>query len=152
MAPDPEIRSALSDDADAVAALTRKAYGAWVALIGREPLPMKVDYRQAFLVHDFALIEHEGNLVGLIETTPEGDTLLIVNVAVEPTRQGRGLGRRLMGYAEDLARSQGLKRIRLYTNKLFDRNIKLYASLGYRLDREEALNGGVAVHMSKPLS
>ena len=57
-----------------------------------------------------------------------------------------------MGYAEDLARSQGLKRIRLYTNKLFDRNIKLYASLGYRLDREEALNGGVAVHMSKPLS
>ncbi len=152
MAPDPEIRSALSDDADAVAALTRKAYGAWVALIGREPLPMKVDYRQAFLVHDFALIEHEGNLVGLIETTPEGDTLLIVNVAVEPTRQGRGLGRRLMGYAEDLARSQGLKRIRLYTNKLFDRNIKLYASLGYRLDCEEALNGGVAVHMSKPLS
>ena len=112
---------------------------------------MKVDYRNAILVHDFALIKHEGNLVGLIETTPEADTLLIVSVAVEPTRQGQGLGRRLMSYAEDLARSRGLNRTRLYTNKLFDKNIKLYASLGYQVDREEALNGGVAVHMSKPL-
>lgn len=43
-------------------------------------------------------------------------------------------------------------RARLYTNKLFVRNIKLYASLGYELDREEALNGGNAVHMSKPLA
>ncbi len=151
MAPDPEIRPALPTDADAVAALTLKAYVAWVALTGREPLPMKVDYRNAILVHDFALIKHEGNLAGLIETTPEADTLLIVSVAVEPTRQGQGLGRRLMSYAEDLARSRGLKRTRLYTNKLFDKNIKLYASLGYQVDREEALNGGVAVHMSKPL-
>jgi N-acetylglutamate synthase-like GNAT family acetyltransferase len=151
MVPDPEIRSALPTDADAVASLTLKAYSAWVALIGREPLPMQIDYRNAIEVHDFALIEHEGDLVGLIETTPEADALLIVNVAVEPTCQGRGLGRRLMSHAEDVARSRGLKRTRLYTNQLFDRNIKLYASLGYQLDREEALNGGVAVHMSKPL-
>ena len=100
-------------------------------------------YREAIQVHDFALIEHGGDLVGLIETTPETDALLIVNVAVEPTSQGRGVGRRLMAYAEELARSRGLMRTRLYTNKLFARNVKLYASLGYQLDLEEALNGDV---------
>lgn len=113
---------------------------------------MQVDYRQAIRVHDFALIEHGGDLIGLIETRPETDALLIVNVAVDPASQGQGVGRRLMAYAEGLARSRGLVRTRLYTNKLFARNLKLYASLGYQLDREEELNGGIAVHMTKQLA
>jgi predicted N-acetyltransferase YhbS len=36
------------------------------------------------------------------------------------------------------------------TNKLFVQNIRLYEALGYRVEREEELNGGVAVHMMKP--
>lgn len=146
------IRTALLSDADAIGALTRSAYSPWIALTGREPLPMKVDYGQRISVHDFALVQHGSQLLGLIETVPEADCLLIVNVAVEPASQGRGVGRRLMAYAEEVALSRGLMRTRLYTNKLFARNIKLYASLGYEIDREEALNGGLAVHMSKRLA
>jgi hypothetical protein len=52
--------------------------------------------------------------------------------------------------AEDLAVSLGLAGTRLYTNKLFVANIRHYAALGYRVEREEELNGGVAVHMMKP--
>ena len=47
---------------------------------------------------------------------------------------------------------QGLARTRLYTNQRFAENIALYAALGYRIDHEEPLNGGVAVHMSKTRS
>jgi hypothetical protein len=36
------------------------------------------------------------------------------------------------------------------TNGLFAETLRLYASLGYQVEREEALNGGVAVHMAKP--
>ena len=70
-----EIRPALPADADAISALTRKAYSPWIALTGREPLPMQVDYREAIQVHDFALVEHGGELLGLIETVPEADAL-----------------------------------------------------------------------------
>ena len=42
--------------------------------------------------------------------------------------------------------------IRLYTNKLFAENVALYRRLGYRIDREEVLADGIAVHMSKPVS
>jgi hypothetical protein len=38
---------------------------------------------------------------------------------------------------------------RLYTNKLFLSNIRLYEALGYRVEREVELNAGVAVHMLK---
>jgi ribosomal protein S18 acetylase RimI-like enzyme len=146
---DPEIRPAGPGDAPAIAAVTRAAYAKWAALTGREPLPMGVDYAAALAAHDFALVEEAGALVALIETRAEADALLIVNLAVRPDCQGRALGRRLMAHAEALARAAGLARTRLYTNRRFTENLRFYTALGYAADREEAMNGGVAVHMSK---
>ena len=113
------LRIAEASDADAIRALTREAYAKWVPVTGREP------------------------------TVPDGDALLIVNVAVATTMQGRGFGTRLLRHAEELAASSGLRRTRLYTNKLFAENLRLYRALGYRFDREEPLNSGVSIHMSK---
>jgi hypothetical protein len=56
----------------------------------------------------------------------------------------------LLSHAEQVAGLLGCAEIRLYTNKLFAENVRLYQKLGYRIDREEVLTGGVAVHMSKP--
>ncbi|HEV2531494.1 GNAT family N-acetyltransferase [Phenylobacterium sp.] len=145
------IRQAGLGDAAAIAALTRAAYAKWVPLIGREPLPMTVDYAEAVRRHRFDLLEAEGSLAALIETTPQDAALLIVNVAVRPDAQGRGFGVRLLKLAEALAVEAGLPAMRLYTNALFAENLRLYASLGYGVEREEALNGGTAVHMVKPL-
>jgi len=145
------LRQAVAADAMAIRSLTRQAYGKWVAVIGREPKPMTVDYDAALHSHRIDLLYVDGILAGLIETIPAADHLLIENVAVAPAFQGRGLGRRLMAHAERLAASQGHRELRLYTNKLFAENVRLYRRLGYRIDREEALAIGIAVHMSKPL-
>ena len=143
------LRRARAEDADAIRTLTREAYAKWVGMTGREPLPMRVDYNEAVKKHRFDLLYSGSALVALIETVPDGDHLLIENVAVSPAAQGRGFGKRLMKHAEEIAASSGLKGTRLYTNKLFTENLRLYEALGYRVDREEALNGGIAVHMSK---
>lgn len=142
-------RLASPADAEAITVLTRRAYAKWVAVIGREPLPMTVDYADAIGKHRFDLLQADDDLAALIETTPDGDHLLIVNVAVAPAFQGRGLGVRLLTWAEEMARASGLKGTRLYTNALFTENLRLYAALGYRVDRDEVLNGGVVVHLSK---
>jgi hypothetical protein len=42
--------------------------------------------------------------------------------------------------------------VRLYTNQRFTSNIDLYRRLGYRIDREEQLAIGVAVHMRKAIT
>ena len=143
------LREARADDAGAIAALTREAYAKWVPLIGRDPLPMTVDYAQALATHRFDLLHVGEELAALIETAADRDQLLVINLAVRPAFQGRGFGVRLMALAEQIAADAGLASVRLYTNQRFAENIALYASLGYRIDREEALNGGVAVHMSK---
>jgi ribosomal protein S18 acetylase RimI-like enzyme len=145
------LRRAVASDAPAIRALTREAYAKWVPLIGREPKPMTADYAEAVRRHRIDLLHLDGLLAALIETIAEADHLLVENVAVSPAFQGQGLGRRLMAHAERIAVASGFGEIRLYTNKLFTENIELYRKLGYRIDREEALAIGVAVHMSKPV-
>jgi ribosomal protein S18 acetylase RimI-like enzyme len=144
-----ELRQGVPEDAPAIRALTREAYAKWVKLIGREPWPMTADYEQALRKHRFDLLYADGKLVAFIETIREADHLLIENVAVSPSFQGRGFGRKLVAHAEQLAAASGFGQIRLYTNKRFEENVRLYRSLGFCLDREEAFEGGVMVHMSK---
>lgn len=146
------LRRAVTADAPAIRALTRLAYAKWVPVAGREPLPMRADYEAALRDHRIDLLYKEGELAALIETVAETDHLLIENVAVSPAFQGQGLGRTLVAHAERLAVAAGYGEVRLYTNKLFAANVTLYQRLGYRIDREEALNGGTAVHMSRRLA
>jgi GNAT superfamily N-acetyltransferase len=146
-----ELRRATPADAAAIRALTRAAYAKWVALIGREPKPMGADYEAAVRDHRFDLLYVDDVLAALIETIEEDDQLLIENVAVAPGFQGRGLGRRLMARAEQVAADLGRGRIRLYTNQRFEENVRLYMRLGYGIDREDPIGDGVVVHMSKDL-
>ncbi|WP_395709063.1 GNAT family N-acetyltransferase [Reyranella sp.] len=146
------LRRAVTADAPAIRALTRLAYAKWVPVAGREPLPMRADYEAALRDHRIDLLYKEGELAALIETVAETDHLLIENVAVSPAFQGQGLGRTLVAHAERLAVAAGYGEVRLYTNKLFAANVTLYQRLGYRIDREEVLNSGTAVHMSRRLA
>ena len=147
-----ELRRATPPDAAAIRQLTRAAYAKWVEPDGREPKPMTADYDRAVHTHRFDLAYLDGVLVGLIETVDEGDRLLVENVAVAPAHQGRGLGTRLLALADEIALSEGKQRIRLYTNKRWAENIRLYLRLGYLIDGEElSAAGRVRVDMSKPL-
>lgn len=146
------LHPATTADVAAIRSLTRTAYAKWVPLIGREPLPMTADYEVAVRRHRIDLLRLDGELVALIEMIPQAAHVLIENVAVSPAHQGRGLGRRLLAHAERVARSLGHAEIRLYTNKLFVANLRLYEQLDYVVDREETWSGGVIVHMRKSIA
>lgn len=144
-----DLRQAGPHDAAAITDLVRAAYAPWVPLIGREPKPMTVDYAKALEANRFDLLEAGGRLMALIETARVEDHLLVINIAVGPEAQGRGVGQDLLAHAEDLARRAGLGELRLYTNQRFARNIEIYRQAGYRIDREETSPLGVTVHMRK---
>jgi GNAT superfamily N-acetyltransferase len=144
-----EIRPAVLEDAAGIRALTRAAYAKWVALIGREPLPMQADYERAVAEHMIDLLIADGALAGLVETILRPDHLWIENVAVAPEQQGRGYGRLLLDHVERRALQHGRTQIRLLTNQAFAANLELYAKRGYSIDRAESFRGGTMVHMSK---
>ena len=144
-----EILPAVLADAARIRALTRAAYAKWVALIGREPLPMQADYERAIVEHTIDLLIVDGALAGLIETILRPDHLWIENVAVAPEQQGRGFGRLLLAHAERRAIHSGRPEVRLLTNQAFGANLELYARRGYSVNRTEPFRGGTTVHMSK---
>jgi len=150
--PSIQVRRATSEDAAAIRDLTRASYAKWVPVIGREPLPMTVDYDRAVREHMIDLLLVDGAVAALIETVDAGDHLLIENVAVATDLQGRGYGRQMLVHAESLAASRGLPQIKLYTNKQFAENVGLYLHLGYVIDREEPFRGGFTVYMSKRIA
>lgn len=118
-------------------------------MTGREPLPIKADYSAVIRDHRVDLLFMGPDLAALIVTIRRDDDLLIENVAVAPPFQKRGFGKKLIKHAEQLALQAGVDSVRLSTNARFEENLNLYASLGYEVEREEALNGGVAIHMFK---
>ena len=102
--------------------------------------------------HRFDLLFVDSDLAALIETVLRDGDLLIENVAVAPAFQKRGFGRTLIAHAEQVAAQAGRAHVRLYTNSRFEENLRLYAFLGYAVERQEALNGGIAVHMVKQIA
>jgi N-acetylglutamate synthase-like GNAT family acetyltransferase len=60
------------------------------------PRAFAYDGRHAAAIkeHRFDLLYADGCLAAVIETVPKGDFLLIENVAVAPSLQGRGFGKR----------------------------------------------------------
>ncbi len=144
-----QIRPAAARDAEKVRALTSAAYAPWVALIGREPLPMQADYDRAVREHEVDLLYVDDALAGLIETIVKRDHLWIENVAVTPGSQGRGYGRLLLAHAERRAAASRNAEIRLLTNQAFAANLAFHAKVGFVIERTEPFRGGTAVHMRK---
>lgn len=143
------LRLATKEDVPAILALTREAYAKWVPLIGREPLPMIVDYTVAVRTHRFDLMEREGRLIALIETILRPDHLWVENIAVSPKHHGQGIGQRLLAHAEHVGRALGHTEIKLLTNQAFTGNVDFYRRRGFAIEREEPFMGGVVVYLRK---
>lgn len=146
------LRRATAADAPAIKALVLDAYAKYVPRIGRPPAPMIADYAAGVARHQMWIAEDGNGLAAVLELVPEDTALLIENIAVAPGRQGRGIGRHLLAFAETEARRQSYAWIRLYTNEKMVENIALYQSVGYRETGRQLMRGRYAVHMRKRLA
>jgi ribosomal protein S18 acetylase RimI-like enzyme len=148
----PAIRPATPDDVESIRELVVRAYSRWVPRIGLRPAPMDADY--AALVDEGDVFVLAGpDVVGVLVLRPtEGDALMVENVAVDPERQGEGLGPSLLEFAEAQARGRQLAELRLYTHELMTENIALYERLGWTEYDRLASQGFARVFLRKPVT
>jgi len=85
-------------------------------------------------------------------SVPYPDHLLLENIAVRPGAQRAGLGRRLLGLAEQEAARLGLAEIRLYTHVTMTENIAFYQRHGYVITHEAHEDEFHRVFMAKQLA
>jgi ribosomal protein S18 acetylase RimI-like enzyme len=143
----PSIRQATADDAARLGEIARAAYAKYVPRMGREPRPMLADFA-AFIAAGFAVvIESAGKTSGYLIGWPEAGAYFIDNVAVDPARQGEGLGRKLLEYSAAQAQRLNLPAVRLYTNVTMTENLAIYRHFGFVESHRAMENGFHRVHM-----
>jgi ribosomal protein S18 acetylase RimI-like enzyme len=148
---EPRIRAATAADVPAITEVVDHAYRHYIARIGKPPVPMLDDYAARVSEGVVWVLEDGAAIAGIIVLLPTTNYLLLDNIAVAPTRQGLGLGRRLLAFAEAEAMQRGYHEIRLYTHQTMVENQRLYASIGYEETGRGTEAGYDRVFMRKQL-
>lgn len=72
-------------------------------------------------------------IVGVVRTKPREKDLYIHQIAVDPTRQGTGVGSWLLQRIDEVARARGLGGLSLETAEMAVANIRLYQRHGFEI-------------------
>jgi ribosomal protein S18 acetylase RimI-like enzyme len=125
------IRLATREDMAQIARLVNTAYAKYLDRMEKVPAPMLADYAALIASDGVYVLVSGAEVTGLLVLKAQDLALFIEDVAVDPAVQGRGLGRRLMAFAEQYAREHGLRELRLYTNEVMVENLGFYQRLGF---------------------
>lgn len=78
------------------------------------------------------IAEDSGRVVGCAALVPRDDgPVELAKMAVDPSAQGKGIGRAIVGRAIDEARQMGAKRLWLESNTVLETAIRLYRRCGF---------------------
>ena len=102
---------------------------------------MVADFGAEIAAQRVVVIEMAGKVSGYMIAWPEADAYFIDNIAVDPERQGEGLGRRLIEQAAAEAGRLGLSAVRLHTNVMMTENLSMYAHIGF-VETHRAIENG----------
>ena len=148
---EPTLRVATAIAVPIIASIVQQAYRHYITRMGKPPAPMLDDYTVRVREGVVWVIEQATAIFGIIVLLPASDYLLLDNIAVAPERQGMGIGKRLLDFAETEALRRGYREIRLYTHQTMIENQRLYAALGYEETGRATQAGYDRVFMCKQL-
>lgn len=147
----PVVRPAVAGDVAAISACAEAAYARYVPRMVRKPAPMVADFAAHVAAGEVHVIEAGGRLAGYMVMMVRPGEVFIDNIAIDPARQGLGLGGRLMALAEATARDRGCGRLRLYTNVAMTENVEFYGYLGFAETERRREDGFDRIYMEKRL-
>lgn len=83
--------------------------------------------------------DDKGSFVGIISVIYmlNENAMELLAILIDPIFQRRGYGKKMMLFAEELAKKSGLKRMKLVTNIKNIPAIKFYKNIGYKIVKEE---------------
>ena len=145
------IRLAAADDLPIIHQIIHDAYAHYVPRIGRKPAPMLTDYSEKITGGNLYVVELNGTVAGTLALYPKPEAMGLGDVAVAPHAQGSGLGRLLLDFAENKARSEGFDRMELFTNVAMTENVVIYEKRGYQETHRVVEHGLHRVYMTKAL-
>ena len=154
---DLKTRLATEADAEAISTLVNAAFKVERFFIDRDRIdPGKV--REMLGTGKYLLVEDNGTLIGCVYVELRGQRAYFGLLGVDPSRQGQGLGRKMVEEAESYARAAGCEFIDLRIVNLRTELPPFYRRLGYMETGTEPFAADAKpsrpchfIKMSKPL-
>ena len=136
--------------------VVRAAFTPYVRALGRElsdagfaRLPAELERGDVYVALDAERI------VGALRTERQEGGLCIDQIAVDPSRQGGGVGSWLLRQIEEVARSSGASGLSLNTAEMMEHLVRLYRRHGFEIIHrgppDHRLDAHTRVYMAKPL-
>jgi len=141
------LRPGEARDYDGLVGLQRRAYARNRELLGLEPLPLLVDYHVVLAEKEVWVLDGPNRLDAALILELRPDDLMIESIATDPSCQGRGIGRALLGAVVERARELGYKTVRLYTGATLAHLIDWYGRHGFEIERTQVLSDRSITHM-----
>ena len=125
-----EIRPARAGDAPAIAALVNRAFQVEAFFVEKERTNA-AEVAAMFARGSFLLAEQDGVLVGCVFVEPKGEPGYFGLLSVDPERQGRGIGGRLVDAAEEHCKRAGCRAVDIHVVNLRTELPPYYRGRGY---------------------
>jgi ribosomal protein S18 acetylase RimI-like enzyme len=116
----------------------------------KPPAPLVRDYAEAIEKRQVWIVGSPVQGLVVLINQPEA-ALQIESIAVHPTAQGSGLGRRLVEFAEAQATARGFRVLALSTNEAMTENLSLYGHLGFAEVDRRTEDGYRRIYLEKSL-
>jgi GNAT superfamily N-acetyltransferase len=137
--------------------ILRAAFTPYVRKLGRELgndayawLPAALDRGDVYVAKEAT------EVVGVVATTRRTNEVILDQIAVNPLRQGTGIGSWLLAQIEEVARSERVQVLSLDTAEMMEDLVRLYARHGFQIIRRGPPAHGkdphLRVYMSKILA
>ena len=134
-------RTAMPSEGEEVGRVIRAAFTPYFRTLGREfPADGSAQYaeeRERFAAElgcgDVYVALDDERIVGAVRTKPQEKDLYIHTIAVDPARQGTGVGSWLLQRVHEVARARGLGGLSLETAEMAVANIRLYQRHGFEI-------------------
>jgi N-acetylglutamate synthase-like GNAT family acetyltransferase len=131
------VRTATEADFDSILNLVNSAFQIERFFKNRDRLDAE-DLKRHFRDGTFLLMEDDGNLIGCVNVKRHGNHAYFGLLAVDPSRQKSGIGRRLVAAAEEFARETGARAMDLKIIHLRSELRDIYGKMGYRVTGTES--------------
>ncbi len=148
-------RTAMLSEGEAVGRVIRAAFTPYTRALGREfPAEGSAQFVEewerfaAELERGDVYVALEGErMVGAVRTKPQEKDLYIHQIAVDPARQGTGVGSWLLQRIDEVARARGLGGLTLQTAEMAVANIRLYHRHGFEIVSRGPPDHGLDPHI-----
>ena len=148
-------RQAMPSERTEVERVVRAAFTPYVRALGRELSDAGFARLPAELERGDIYVGLDGDqIVGVVRTERQEGSLYIDQIAVDPARQGGGVGSWLLRRVEEVARSSGARGMSLNTAEMMEHLVRLYRRHGFEIGRrgppDHGLDDHIRVYMEKP--